>query len=393
MLQFPSYVGPTALGIKMGVIVPGIDLAQTIVEHVTLCNRDGILSDGDVLCVTESVVARAQNNIVTLDDVSEQVRAKMNLQVNSRIGVVFPILSRNRFAPTLEAIAKAVPEGEVVVQLSWPRDEVGNQIISDQLGKELNMNFYDVIYEDELEDKDLRHPITKVNYINLYRQIITSQGAKANIYLANDANQIMDYECDGIIVADIHTRHHTYAILSEAMDNLVTLADICSDPTQSAWSEWGLLGSNMSATGKLKLAPHSSTEFAVKVQEMVKAATNKQVEVIVYGDGAYKDPATGIYELADPEPVLGSTNGFEGMMREGIKYKYIADMGYYAGKTIEEIESSLEQKKQEKHENDHLETEGTTPRELTNVIASLADLVSGSSDAGTPLVIVKGFLQ
>lgn len=393
MAIFPNYIGPAAFGVKMGVIVPGFDLISDVVERVNQCNQDGLLDDGDVLCITESVLARAQDNFVTLDEIAAELTEKLHLQPTSRVGVVFPILSRNRFAMTLEAIAKAVPEGEVILQLSWPADEVGNQIISDQLAEALCKEIYDVIYEEELNGHDLCHPITQVDYARLYKSIIQAQGAKATVLLANNPKEIGKYNCDGIIVADIHTRHKTKSKVDTVCQNVITLADLCNDPKAKSWSEWGLLGSNMSAAGKLKLAPRNSQQFAEELQEKVIAQTGKYVEVIVYGDGAYKDPSTGIYELADPEPVLAATAGFSGKLREGIKYKYFADIGYSQGKSVDEIEAELKQIKESGCVPDSEQTEGTTPRRLQDVIASLADLVSGSADAGTPLIIVKGFLN
>lgn len=393
MAKLPEYIGPAAFGIKMGVIVPGMDLVSEIVACIKRCADDGLVDDGDVVCITESVVARAQNNFVTLDQIACEITQKLQLQPSSSVGVVFPILSRNRFALILKAIARAVPEGKVVVQLSWPTDEVGNQALPEDVAAELGKSHYDVITEAELDGRSLLHPVTKVDYIQLYRETIESEGTAAEIILANDPTAIAAYSLDGVIVADVHGREQTRAALSRVVSNLVTLADLCSDRNQEAWSEWGLLGSNMSAGDKLKLAPHSSTEFCAAVQSKVSEAANKQVEVIVYGDGAYKDPSTGIYELADPLPVFGATSGFDGVMREGIKYKYIADLGYEAGKTSAQIEAELKELMEKGYQQTDDTTEGTTPRRLADVIASLADLVSGSADAGTPLVLVKGFLS
>lgn len=392
MARFPNYIGPAAFGVKMGVIVPGFDLVGDIVKRVVQCDKDGLLDDGDILCVTESVLARAQDNFVAIDEIAKELSGKLDLAPNGKIGVVFPILSRNRFAMALEAIAKAVPEGEVVVQLSWPADEVGNQIISDKVAEVLGKEIYDVILEEELNGQDLSHPITRVNYAELYRNIIEAQGGKATIIFANDPKEISKYSCDGIIVSDIHSRHRTKKRVDEVCNNVITLADLCSDPNSKHWSEWGLLGSNMSAAGQLKLAPRHSQEFVEELQEKVIAGTGKQVEVLVYGDGAYKDPSTGIYELADPDPVLGATAGLVDVYRGGIKYKYFADIGYSEGKSVEEIERQLSNIKQAGGEDNNEQTEGTTPRRLQDIIASLADLVSGSSDAGTPLIIAKGFL-
>ncbi len=392
MDRFPNYIGPAAFGVKIGVVIPGMDLVQEIVEQVKKCVEDGLIDNGDVLCITESVVARAQDNFVTLHQVAAEITSKLQIRKDSRLGVVFPILSRNRFAMILKAIAMAVPHGEVVVQLTWPSDEVGNQIIPDEIMQELGKSYYDIITEAEISGRELLHPITGIDYLQLYREIIQAEGAKATLFFANDPRVIADYNCDGVIAADIHTRNKTKNALQGLVENLISLVDINSDPQEKAWSEWGLLGSNMSAGNKLKLAPKNGTEFVNQVQSSVKRATDKHIEVLIYGDGAYKDPSTGIYELADPRPVFGCTSGFEGVIRKGIKYKYFADLAYAQGKSAEEIEAELKKLMQDGNENEQL-LEGTTPRQMADIIASLADLVSGSSDAGTPLVVVKGFLS
>lgn len=392
MDRFPSYIGPAAFGVKMGVVIPGMDLVQEIVKQTKKCVEDGLIDNGDVLCITESVVARAQNNYVTLHQVAAEIAKKLKLGTDSKLGVVFPILSRNRFAMILQAIAKTVPHGEVVVQLAWPSDEVGNQIISDQVMQELGKGYYDIITEADIDGRELLHPVTGIDYLRLYREIIQAEGAKATLFFANDPKAIEDYKCDGVIVADIHTRNKTKATLQSLVGNLISLVDINSDPKEEAWSEWGLLGSNMSASNKLKLAPKNGTDFANQVQSSIKRATDKHIEVIIYGDGAYKDPSTGIYELADPRPVFGATSGFAGVIRTGIKYKYFADLAYEQGKSAHEIEAELKKLMRDGNENQQL-LEGTTPRQMADIIASLADLVSGSADAGTPLVVVKGFLS
>lgn len=200
----------------------------------------------------------------------------------------------------------------------------------------------------------------------------------------------MAYSPHGVIAADIHTREITRGKLKEVTDNCITLQDLCNEG--KSWSEWGLLGSNLSANNKLKLAPRNASAFALQLQSSLRQATGLNTEVLVYGDGAYKDPSSGIYELADPKPVFGMTDGFAGRFRQGIKYKYVADIYHEAGKSAAEIEAHLEEKSRESYEHSHIMTEGTTPRRIEDVIASLADLVSGSADAGTPVIVVKGIL-
>lgn len=389
--KLPDYIGVSAFGIKMGVIVPGSDLVTMIYESLSKCGDDGLLDNGDTVCITESVVARAQNNYVTVEDIALQVQKKLNLKPDSRIGVVFPILSRNRFSLIMKALAAAVPEGEVVVQLSHPADEVGNQILPDDFAESIGKSNGEVITLDDIGQNRFKHPITGVDYIQLYLDIINGQSAKATIILSNDPLKITEYKLDGIIAANIHSREKTHSKLLQCEQNCITLQDICNEG--ESWSEWGLLGSNLSTGNKLKLAPREADILAEDVQARVKQELGKDIEVIVYGDGAYRDPSTGIYELADPKPALGMTPGLKGRYREGLKYKYLVDKMWDEGVNIENIEASLQAKKEENFARDSFETEGTTPRKAEDLIASLADLVSGSADAGTPLILVKGFLD
>ena len=383
MRKLPENIGPLEFGVKIGVVVPGVDLVKMITSPLTEAAHDGLLDAGDVVCVTESIVARAQNNFVTVADIAAEVQEKLNLSQDSKIGVLFPITSRNRFSLILQGIASAVPAGEVIVQLSYPADEVGNQVIAPELAEELTAAKDYIRYED-LQEEDCLHPITKVNYLTLYKEIIEGQGARATIFLSNDPQIMTRFAPDGVLVADVHNREATRKKLSKVYSNIITLQELCREG--ESWSEWGLLGSNMSAHDKLKLAPRVSSLFVRDLQAAIKESTGRQVEVLVYGDGAYKDPSTGIYELADPQPVFGMTDGLSGRYREGIKYKYLADVCYAEGKSVEEIEALLEAQKQEAHQQNEMLTEGTTPRRVEDVIASLADLVSGSADAGTPVV-------
>lgn len=390
MAKLPDYIGPMAFGIKMGVVVPDSDLVGMIVSSLKAVNDDELLDNRDVICVTESVVARAQNNFVSLDEVAKEVQSKLNLAKNSKIGVVFPITSRNRFSLIMEAIARAVPEGEVIVQMPFPCDEVGNQIISQELAETVDFMTGLIRFED-LDAAACCHPITRVNYLEMYREVIESQGARAKIFLSNNPTKILEYAPDGVIAADIHTREATRKKIGALMDNCITLQDLCNEGEN--WCEWGLLGSNMSANKRLKLAPREASAFAQELQQAILAETGRETEVLVYGDGAYKDPSSGIYELADPMPVFGCTDGFSGRYREGIKYKFVADVCHEEGKSVEEIEAHLAEQCQVGYEHNHIMTEGTTPRRVEDVIASLADLVSGSADAGTPMIVVKGILK
>ena len=391
MGKLPNYVGPCAFGIKMGVVTPNCDLLGMVSEAVQQCDRDEFLDDGDVICVTESCVARAQDNFVSTDEIASELREKHNVKPDSRLGVLFPITSRNRFALILKGFAKAVPKGEVVVQFSFPCDEVGNMIVLPAFADSCEV---DEIFNYEKIIEHCMHPITKLDYPGYYKKIIEAEGARAKIYLSNNPEAIASFYPDCLIISSIHDRVKKQQMMEDKVPHCITLQDISSDPSKHAWSEWGLLGSNMSSDNLLNLAPRDGDAYADAIQKTIKDKLGKDVEVILYGDGAYKDPVSGIYELADPQPSLGSTKGFkDGRMREGVKYKMLADTAYAAGNTPAEIEVILAATKKANHGQHEIASEGTTPRKLEDLIASLADLVSGSADAGTPLILVKGLYK
>lgn len=391
MLKLPDYIGPCAFGIKMGIVTPDSDLQSMILSDIMKLDSDGILHGSDVLAITESVVARSQNNFVSDEDVATSVRERLALTPQSRVGIVFPIMSRNRFSLILQGIAKAVPEGEVVVQLSYPDDEVGNQVIPPETAAKLVKKYGDVIRAEDVEGDNV-HPMTGVNYIDLYTEIIRDTGATPRIYLSNDPTHIGDSHPDGVIVADIHTRKQTQESVERVVENCCTLQDICNGDTLPS-SEWGLLGSNMSSEGRLKLAPYLADVFARTLQEKIYQQTAKEVGIIVYGDGAYRDPSTGIYELADPVTTFGATDGFSNMTRSGFKMKYLIDLYHAQGKSEDEIMSLLEEEGERLREIHCIESQGTTPRCMTDILASLSDLISGSADAGTPMILIRGIHQ
>ena len=254
MSILPDYIGPVAFGLKMGVILPGMSIVDTIFEQLCRCHRDGLLHEGDIVCITESVVARAQNNYVTTADIAREVQLKLGLSEQGKVAVVLPIASRNRFSLVLKGIAEAVPRGKVLVQFSYPCDEVGNQIISPDFAKELGR---DLITLEDLGGRCFKHPITGVDYVGLYREIIQSAGAEAIIYFCNDPAAVARFEPDGVIAADVHSRAETKRIIRRFVNNCIGLDDMCEG---QARSEWGLLGSNMSAGNKLKLAPRDGEE-------------------------------------------------------------------------------------------------------------------------------------
>jgi len=388
MLRIPEYIGPMAFGLKMGVILPGMDIVEKVYERLIACSEDGLISNGDVICITESVVARAQDNYINIDDIAREIGDKLKLKPESRVAVIFPIASRNRFSMLLKGIARAVPHGEVVVQFSHPDDEVGNQVIDPEFAGFLNK---EPITDEDIQGRSFRHPVTGVDYINFYRETISSEGAKPVILLSNNPLHALELHPDGVIAADIHTRLKTEKTIAAWFENCITLDQVFIEGEKS--SEWGLLGSNMSAAEKIKLAPRNGQQVVESLQKKVKRDLGHDVQVMIYGDGAYLDPTSGIYELADPRAAFAATAGLN-CVREGLKYKYLADQCYHEDKkSAEEIESILSESIKRQMPEDSLEKEGTTPRKMEDVLASLADLVSGSADAGTPVVVIKGFIR
>ncbi|MFB6181433.1 MAG: coenzyme F420-0:L-glutamate ligase [Candidatus Magasanikbacteria bacterium] len=382
-------IGPAAFGVKMGVILPETNVKKKIIEKIKTID-DKILSEGDTLCITENIVARTQNNYVTVDEIAEDVRNKLGIDSDSNLGIVFPILSRNRFSMILQSLARAVKDGKLSLQLSFPDDEVGNPIINREIMNNLGKNDRDNIEYNEIKDIDFQHPLTEVNYLDYYKDIIEREGAEADIFLNNDPSEILKRKLDGVIAADIHTREKTKQILDKDYLTCTTLDEICNEGENS--SKWGLLGTNMASSDRLKLLPQNGDKFVHEIQDKILEETGKKVHVLIYGDGAYKDPSSGIYELADPSVTFGATDSLKNKYRRGVKYKLLADKFHEEGLSEEEIEEKIREKHKEheetKRESD-IEAEGTTPRKITDVLGSLSDLVSGSGDAGTPIVLIK----
>ena len=366
--MLPDYIGPAAFGVKLPVIQPGDNISDLVYSSLEKCAKDNLLENNSIVCITESIVARAQNNYVTLDDVAQDVTKKLNLKKNSGVGVLFPIASRNRFSAILRGIARAVPEGVVYVQFPKDKDEVGNELVN--------------------------HPATGMNYLEFYKDIIKKEGAGAFIIRSDYHGELNWGDLEGMIVSSIHNREKDLQKTKRYFKNSITLQDLCNEPKENStgYSEWGLLGSNLSSNEKIKLAPRDSDKLVREVQKRVKEQLNKNVEVLVYGDGAYKDPSTGIYELADPVVAFGYTPGLE-CQRLGVKYKFIADEGFSQGKTKEQIEEMIKKEGGKLRNIDSMASEGTTPRPLKDIAGSLADLVSGSADAGTPLVIIRELMR
>ncbi len=382
-----DYVGVSAFGLKLGAITPEVDLKSEIMDLLVRCEKDGLLDDGDVLCVTESVLARSQNNYVTVDDIVEELHEEHGINENYNLLVQFPITSRNRFSAILKAFARAVKNGKVIIQQSYPRDEVGNLVVDGDLEKGQVYNYEEL---KGSQDLDFNHPVTGINYLEFYQDIINEEMAEHEIYLCNDPGRLVDDDIDAVIISSIHTRRRDKLRVIERakkLDKFIEVMDLTCICNSEENSSWGLLGSNLSAGEKIKLAPGKPFEFSSQLKKSIKERFDREIEIIIYGDGAYKDPETGIYELADPVTSFGFTSGLEDRIRRGNKYKYLVDKYASEGYEQEEIERMIIEEKVE------TEDEGTTPRKAKDLIASLADLISGSADEGTPMVLVKDFLS
>ena len=388
-------VGTVSRGIRCPIIREGDDLAALVTDSVLLAAKDEgfSLRDRDVIAVTESIVARAQGNYATVEDIAADVRAKCG---GGTVGVIFPILSRNRFAICLKGIARGAQK--IVLMLSYPSDEVGNALITLDQVDEAGINPYsDVLtlarYRQLFGEN--RHEFTGVDYVSYYSDLITSSGAEAEIIFANQPKTILDYT-DTVITCDIHTRARTKRILKAAGARVVLgLDDILNAPVDGSGcnERYGLLGSNKSTEDKVKLFPRECTALVEDIQARILKETGKHVEVMVYGDGAFKDPQGKIWELADPVVSPAHTAGLVGTPNE-LKLKYLADNDFASLKG-EELKAAIEESIRAKDSNlkGQMASEGTTPRQLTDLIGSLCDLTSGSGDKGTPVVLVQGYFD
>ena len=388
-------VGTVSRGIRCPIIREGDDLAAIVADSVLeAAKSDGFeLRDRDVIAVTESVVARAQGNYATVDDIAADVREKLG---GETVGVIFPILSRNRFAICLRGIAKGAKK--IVLMLSYPSDEVGNELVSLDKIDEAGVNpFSDVLSLEQYRALFgvNRHPFTNVDYVEYYGDLIRESGAEAEIIFANNPRAILAYT-DVVLACDIHTRARTKRILKAAGARIICgLDDILSAPVNgSGYNEMtGLLGSNKATEDKVKLFPRDAMPLVLDVQRRILDATGKHVEVMVYGDGAFKDPQGKIWELADPVVSPFYTDGLVGTPNE-LKLKYLADNDYkeLSGEALREaISESIRKKDRDLF--GKMASEGTTPRQLTDLIGSLCDLTSGSGDKGTPVVLVQGYFD
>lgn len=389
------FVGTTSRGLRAPIIREGDDLKKIVVDTLLGAIDAGEFEIGtkDVLAVTESIVARAQANYATTADIAQDVKAKLG---GETVGVVFPILSRNRFAICLRGIAKGAKK--IVLMLSYPSDEVGNHILDIDKLDEKGINPYsDVLTQAEFEGLFGKscHTFTAVDYVNYYKGLIEEEGAEAEIIFSNNPRTIVRYT-DKVLCCDIHTRARTKRLIKEAGATVVLgMDDIMTDPVNGSGynSDYGLLGSNKATEDKVKLFPVNCQEFVDGVQAEIKARTGKTVEVMVYGDGAFKDPVGKIWELADPVVSPGYTKGLEGQPNE-LKLKYLADNDF-ADLNGDELKAAIEDAIKTKDANlvGQMVTEGTTPRRLTDLLGSLCDLTSGSGDKGTPIIYIQGYFD
>ena len=388
-------IGTISRGIRCPIIREGDDLCKIVVDSVMEATySEGFgLRDQDVISLTESIVARAQGNYASIQDIADDVKAKLG---GETIGVIFPILSRNRFAICLKGIAMGAKK--VVLMLSYPSDEVGNALLTyDQLDDAGINPYSDVLTLEKYRELfgENKHEFTGVDYVQYYSDIITEAGAEVEIIFANRAQEIIKYT-DCVLTCDIHTRARTKRLLKEAGAKAICgLDDILTASVNGSGynDKYGLLGSNKSTEDKIKLFPRECQDLVENIQKEILQLTDKHVEVMVYGDGAFKDPQGKIWELADPVVSPAYTKGLIGTPNE-LKLKYLADNDFkdLSGK---ELRDAIAKSIKEKEDNlvGNMASQGTTPRQLTDLIGSLCDLTSGSGDKGTPIVLVQGYFD
>ena len=389
-------VGTVSRGIRCPIIREGDDLAQIVVNSVLeAAESEGYtMRDRDIVAMTESIVARAQGNYASIEAIATDVRNKLG---GETIGVIFPILSRNRFAVCLRGIAKGAKK--IVLMLSYPSDEVGNELVSlDQLDAAKVNPFSDVLTEEkyrELFGKNI-HPFTGVDYVQYYGDVIREVGCECEIIFANDCRAILPYT-KNVLTCDIHTRARTKRLLLAAgAERVCGMDDILNAPIDGNGynTKYGLLGSNKSTEGTIKLFPNECQGLVEEIQQKFLNKTGKCIEVMVYGDGAFKDPVGKIWELADPSVSAANTPGLEGTPNE-LKLKYLADNDF-ANLSGEELKKAIEGAIRAKDGSSlvgNMASQGTTPRRLTDLIGSLCDLTSGSGDKGTPVIHIQGYFD
>ncbi|OUP51984.1 F420-0--gamma-glutamyl ligase [Butyricicoccus pullicaecorum] len=391
-------IGTVSRGVRAPIIREGDDLAQIVVDSVLAAAESApfTIEDRDVIAVTEAVVARAQGNYASVQNIAADVKNKLG---SGTVGVIFPILSRNRFAICLKGIAMGCKK--VVLMLSYPSDEVGNHLIDlDEMDEKGVNPWTDVLTEEKYRELFgyKTHVFTGVDYVDYYKKLIESTGAEAEVIFANDPRAILEYS-KNVLACDIHTRARTKRLLKKAGAEVVcTLDDIMTASIDGSGynDRFGLLGSNKATEETVKLFPIHCDEMVSKIHQMMALKTGKNVEVMIYGDGAFKDPVGKIWELADPVVSPAYTAGLEGTPNE-VKLKYLADNDFadLKGDALKEAIKGYIHEKDEKAQSlkGTMVTQGTTPRRLTDLIGSLADLTSGSGDKGTPIIYIQGYFD
>ena len=389
-------VGTVVRGIRCPIIKEGDNIEQIVVDSVlnAVESENIVLNDKDVVTITESVVARSQGNYASIDDIAEDVKLKFN---SDTVGVIFPILSRNRFAICLKGIAKGVAK-KIVLMLSYPADEVGNHLVDIDLLDEKGINpWTDILTESDFRNYFgyIKHQFTGIDYIQYYKSLIEECGKECEIIFSNNPKSILKYT-KNVLVCDIHTRARTKRILkANGGEKIYGLDDILTKSINGSGfnDKYGLLGSNKSTEETIKLFPVNCQPIVDNIQSMFKEKTGKTIEVMIYGDGAFKDPVGKIWELADPVVSPAYTSGLEGTPNE-IKIKYLADNDFsdLDGKELKEaISKCIENKDSNLVGN--MASQGTTPRRFTDLIGSLSDLTSGSGDKGTPVILIQGYFD
>ncbi len=388
-------IGTVSRGVRAPIIRSGDDIVEIVTASVLEAAKDEGFKfhDRDVVAMTEAIVARAQGNYATVDDIASDVKAKFG---GDTVGVIFPIFSRNRFSICLRGIAKGAKK--IVLMLSYPSDEVGNHLVSldalDEKGVDPYKDVLDLKTYRELFGYE-KHVFTGVDYVEYYEQLVTEAGAECEIIFANNAKAILNYT-KNVLCCDIHTRARTKRILKAAgADIVLGLDEILNAPVNGSGfnAEYGLLGSNKATEDQVKLFPRDCQPVVDAIHDKLLAATGKNIEVMVYGDGAFKDPVGKIWELADPVVSPAYTPGLEGTPNE-LKLKYLAD-NEFANLSGDALKEAIKEKIHEKDGNlvGQMVSEGTTPRRLTDLIGSLCDLTSGSGDKGTPIVFIQGYFD
>ncbi len=389
-------LGTVSMGVRAPIIRQGDDLVQVVTDSVMAAVQNGEITprDRDVVAMTEAIVARSQGNYVTVENIAQDIRTKLG---GETVGVIFPILSRNRFAICLRGIASGCKK--VVLMLSYPSDEVGNHLIDwDMMDKNGVDPYKDVLSEEQYRKMFgyVKHPFTGVDYVEYYSQLIRESGAEVEVIFANDPRAILNYT-KNVLHCDIHTRVRTKRLLKAAggerifgLDEIMT----ASIDGSGCNERYGLLGSNKATEDSVKLFPRDCQQMVEDIQAKLLEKTGKHIEVMVYGDGAFKDPVGKIWELADPVVSPAYTAGLEGTPNE-LKLKYLADNDF-AGLSGKELQEAIKSKISEKDGSSlvgNMAAQGTTPRRLTDLIGSLCDLTSGSGDKGTPIVYIQGYFD